>query len=320
MRSGANANLARLAMRSAANASLARLAMRSLSKSGRVPSRDPRWRPCKRQPSGRCHHGAMNDIRVGSRVRAVRLRLGWRQADVAQRCGMSQSAVCRIERGQLDHMTLRSVRLALSALDIDLDLVPRWRGGDLDRLADEAHAMLMGRFARVLEALGWQAQVEVSFSVYGERGSIDLLAWHPATRTLLVVEVKTALTSVEETLRRHDMKVRLAPTIARERFGWNARATGRLLLLPDDSTARRRVARHGLLLGSVYQLRGRAAHAWLRTPAAGAGMLVTPAAGAGILVFLSAMPGTTGRRDPGARRRVRRLRSQPSATTHARGE
>jgi transcriptional regulator with XRE-family HTH domain len=251
----------------------------------------------------------MSDIRIGSKVRAVRLRLGWRQADVAERCGLSQSAVCRIERGHLDRMTLRSIRRALSALEMDLELVPRWRGGDLDRLADEGHATLMGLFGRVLEVLGWQTQAEVSFSVYGERGSIDLLAWHPATRTLLVVEVKTALTSVEEALRRHDVKVRLAPKIARERFGWNPVATSRLLVLPDDSTARRRVARHGLVLDRAYPMRGGAARSWLRSPSAATGLLV----------FLSGMPGRTGSRRAGARRRVRRLRSQRSDTTQARG-
>jgi hypothetical protein len=40
----------------------------------------------------------------------------------------------------------------------------------------------------------------VTFSIYGERGSIDLLAWHSETRTLLVVELKSELTSIEETL------------------------------------------------------------------------------------------------------------------------
>jgi hypothetical protein len=58
----------------------------------------------------------------------------------------------------------------------------------------------------------------VSYSVYGERGSIDLLAWHPAIRTLLVIEVKTEVSSVEAMLRKHDEKVRLAPRVAAERF------------------------------------------------------------------------------------------------------
>ena len=34
---------------------------------------------------------------------------------------------------------------------------------------------------------------EVSFSIYGERGVIDMLLWHPARRALLVVELKTGV-------------------------------------------------------------------------------------------------------------------------------
>ena len=244
----------------------------------------------------------MQDIRVGARVRAVRLRLGWRQTDVADRAGLSQSAVCRVERGQLDHLTLRTLRRVLQALEMDLELVPRWRGGDLDRLADEDHARLAKLIAALLEALGWEVRVEVSFSVYGERGSMDLLAWHPSTRTLLVVEVKTTLTSVEETLRRHDMKVRLAPTVASERFGWSARTAARLLVLPDAMTERRRVGRHDGVFARAYPLRGREARAWLRSPAGAAGLLV----------FLSDIRDRTGRGRVGPRRRVRRRRSQPS--------
>jgi transcriptional regulator with XRE-family HTH domain len=265
---------------------------------------------------------AMNDIRMGSRVRAVRLRLGWRQSDVADRAGVSQSVVCRVEHGQLEHVTLRTLRRVLGALEVDLELVPRWRGGDLDRLADEDHAALVGRTAALLESLGWQVAPEVSFAVYGERGSIDLLAWHPATRTLLVVEVKTAITSVEETLRRHDVKVRLAPAIARERFGWEARSAARLLVLPEASTARRRVARHATVFGRAYPLRGRAARAWLRGPSGAPGTPApspTPTPTPGMLVFLSDMPGGTGSHRLGPRRRVRRPVSQPSTPTDAPG-
>jgi Holliday junction resolvase-like predicted endonuclease len=71
--------------------------------------------------------------------------------------------------------------------------------------------------------------------VYGERGSIDLLAWHEATRTLLVVEVKTEVASIEATLRKHDEKVRLARRVAADRFGWQATVTSRLLVLPRTS-------------------------------------------------------------------------------------
>jgi transcriptional regulator with XRE-family HTH domain len=249
----------------------------------------------------------MNDLRVGSRVRAVRLRLGWRQSDLAGRAGVSQPIVSRVERGSLDRLSLRTLRRVLAALEIDLELVPRWRAGDLDRLADEDHAHLVGLVTALLVALGWEVRAEVSYSVYGERGSIDLLAWHPGSRTLLVVEVKSSLTSVEETLRRHDVKVRLASSIARERFGWDARAVGRLIALPEDMTARRRVARHAAVFDPTYPLRGHAAKAWLRSPVGSSGLIL----------FLSDMPGATTRAGRRPIRRVRRRRSQPSARTNA---
>jgi hypothetical protein len=114
---------------------------------------------------------------------------------------------------------------------------------------------------------GWEVQPEVSYSIYGERGSIDLLAWHPSTCTILVIEIKTELVSVEETLRKHDEKVRLAPRIAAERLGWApVGSVGRVLVLPDLSTPRRRVARHAAALGAAYPTRGSAARAWLREP------------------------------------------------------
>ena len=39
---------------------------------------------------------------------------------------------------------------------------------------------------------------EVSFSIYGERGVIDILAWHPGRRALLIIELKTDIVDVNE--------------------------------------------------------------------------------------------------------------------------
>jgi transcriptional regulator with XRE-family HTH domain len=246
----------------------------------------------------------MDDRHFGGRVRAVRLRLAWRQCDVAAKAGLSRSTVQRIEHGQLDSMALTHVRAVLRALDMDVELLPRWRGGELDRIADEGHAALVGLVADILENCGWTVVAETSFSVYGERGSIDLLAWHPPTRTLLVVEVKTSLNSVEETMRRIDVKVRLAPGVARERFGWEPISVGSLLALPDDSTSRRRVARHDPVLRRAFSIRGREAHAWLRSPVGSAGLLL----------FLSDALGASRIHRVAPRRRVRRGASQPSGS------
>jgi transcriptional regulator with XRE-family HTH domain len=236
----------------------------------------------------------MSDQSIGRSVRALRHRLRWRQEDLGARAGVSQDLVSLVERGRIGHMTVRRLRDVCSAVDAELVMFVRWRAGDLDRLLDEGHATLLARVASLLEGDGWQVVAEATFAIGRESGSIDLLAWHPMTRTLLVVEVKTELTSLEETLRRHDLKVRLAGRIAAERMGWRPGAIGRLLVLPDLSTARRRVGCHDASLSRVYPLRGADCRAWLRRGGAGSGVL-----------FLTPIPGRRVR-GPIARKRVRR--------------
>jgi hypothetical protein len=117
----------------------------------------------------------------------------------------------------------------------------------------------------------------VTYSVFGERGSIDIVGWDKATSTLLVVEVKSELTAVESTLRKHDEKARLAPQVVRNQFSWQPNAVARLLVLPDDRTARRRVERAASVLDRRYPLRGWSLRQWLRTRSgAGDGLLFLP--------------------------------------------
>jgi transcriptional regulator with XRE-family HTH domain len=244
----------------------------------------------------------VSDLRVGRAVRALRHRCRLRQADVGARVGLSQDVVSLVERGRVEDMTVRTLRDVCRSVDADLVLLVRWHGGELDRLLDEGHASLVGAIVSLLEADGWETIAEVTYSEYGERGSIDVIGWHAATRTLLIVEVKTELTAIEETLRRHDAKVRLAPAIAAKRFGWQAASVGRLLVLPDLSTPRRRVARHEAVLGRAYALRGAACRSWLRAPRGGSGLL-----------FVS--PTSHGRGRCGSIRPKRVRRSAPGAPT-----
>src|SRR3954454_3286763 len=185
---------------------------------------------------GRVQTRAMDDLRIGRIGRALRHRLEWRQADLGERVGLSQAQVSLFERGRIDGMPIGTLRRILRGLDAELVLTVRWRGGDLERLLDARHARLGDDLTRLLRPEGWELAPEVSYSVFGERGSIDLLGWHAVTATLLVVEVKSEITSVEATLRKHDEKARLAPRIAEERFGWHAEAVGRLLVMPEHRT------------------------------------------------------------------------------------
>lgn len=171
-----------------------------------------------------------------------------------------------IERGHWSTTSLRTLERVFDVVEADVAVVVRYRGGELDRLLDEGHATTVAELATLVRADGWRVDVEVSFNHYGDRGSIDLLAYHPATRTLLVVEVKTEIASAEETLRRLDVKMRVAPLLAPERFGEHPARVVRLLALRASSANRQRVARLEPLLGPTFPLRGRALSGWLRSP------------------------------------------------------
>jgi transcriptional regulator with XRE-family HTH domain len=244
----------------------------------------------------------MDDQRLGRVLLVLRQRRGWRQIDLALRARVSQSAVSDIERGHVDRYTVHVVRRILAALDASVTLDPIWGGrGDLDRLLDADHARLMQRWADLHRRSGWEVWNEASYSVYGERGRIDQLAFHPTTATLEVAECKTGIWNVQDTLGRLDAKVRLAPRVAAER-GWAVVTVVPALVLMEGTTVRRRLYEHEALF-ACYSLRGRAAFEWVRHPRAPTD---------GLLVFVS-LPGTNhdGLRRAG-QRRVRLPFARPS--------
>jgi hypothetical protein len=159
------------------------------------------------------------------------------------------------------------MRRLFGALDARWEPVISWRGGDLDRLMDARHAHLAGIFVSMLRARAWQVEVEVTYSAFGERGSIDILAWWPPARIALVVEIKSELVSAEATVRKLDEKVRLTiDSIAETRFGERPQAVGRLLVLPGTTTERRRVGRADAVLAAALPNRGTPLRRWLRSP------------------------------------------------------
>lgn len=182
------------------------------------------------------------------------------------RVGVTQDVVSRIERGLLKGISLGRLRSVLAVFGAELVVFVRWRGGDLDRVLDERHASMVEVMVVRTQRAGWIVQPEVSYSTFGERGSIDLLAWRADVGVLLVVEVKTELGSIEETLRKHDAKARLAAEVARQRFDWRPLRVLRLLVLPEHRTARRRVDDHAGTFDRVYPMRGIELRRWLADP------------------------------------------------------
>jgi transcriptional regulator with XRE-family HTH domain len=235
----------------------------------------------------------MDDLGFGLALRRVRLRRDERQADVAERAGISQATYSEIERGNVGGVTIRKLRRACEALEIRLELVARWRGGDLDRLIHGRHAAMTSDLARRLAAPGWDFAPKVSFN--SERGFIDLLGWQSRWRALLVVELKTELVDPQELLGVMDRRLRLARKIGLER-GWEAATISAWVVVADSRMNRRHVAAVRPLLRASFPEDGRAARAWARRP--DRRQLA--------LWFLSDNSPTSGGRHLAPRKRVRR--------------
>lgn len=230
--------------------------------------------------------------------RAIRIRKRLRQVDVALAAKTSQDTVSRLERGLVGGMTIAQIRAIGEAIGVTLDLVPRWRGGELDRLLGARHSALHEAVAARFATLpGWSAVPEVTFSIYGERGAIDVLAWHEPTRTLLVIELKTEIIDVQELIGTLDRKRRLAPRIAAER-GRRPMVVGTWVIVAEGRTNRRRVTTHRTVLRAAMPADGHAMRAWLAAPS-------RPISALSFWPSTDAVGGT-GRLDPVRRVRVAR--------------
>jgi len=210
---------------------------------------------------------AVDDQRLGTALRLVRRRRGWAQAELALRAGCSQGLVSMLERGHLETVSLRALRRVAAVLDIRIDVRARWRAGDLDRLLNARHSELHELVARwfAAELPEWVLAPEVSFAIYGERGVIDILAWHEPSRSLLVIELKTTIADVNELLGTADRKRRLAAQVAGER-GWDPLTVSQWLVVADTRTNRRRVDAHMTVIRNAFPDGTWAMRRWLQRP------------------------------------------------------
>src|SRR3954451_5103560 len=151
----------------------------------------------------------------------------------------SRYVVQQIEAGRAGQLKLDVVRSYFAALGAKAQLGIWWNGAALDRLLDARHARVVDAAATLLPRYGFRVKPEFSFSDYGERGSIDIFGGHDQLRAVFVGEAKSEWGSLEETLRRQDAKVRLAPKLARAAFGWTPVSIASVLVFPNDRTARR---------------------------------------------------------------------------------
>jgi transcriptional regulator with XRE-family HTH domain len=174
--------------------------------------------------------------------RDARTMLDITQAELAAAVGVSRPYIARIEAGRANP-SLDVVERIGSALGLELQLLrrpPALMNGPRQR--DAVHARCSGHVDRRLVSLGWQTRGEVTIVRGRLRGWIDLLAYDPRRRILLVVEIKTWIDDLGSVERQLDWYVREAPAIARE-LGWRPqRVVGWVLALATvdiDETLRR---------------------------------------------------------------------------------
>ena len=242
----------------------------------------------------------MDDQRIGALLRHLRVSRGLRQVDVAILAGVSDSTISRLERGDLVSLSVGALRRVARVLEARLDLSIWSRGGDIERVADRRHAELVESLIRALVEAGWVARPEVSFNLRGERGLVDIVAWHPTARVVLLIEVKTEIVDVGELFGTFDRKQRLGLEIARA-SGFEADRVACALVVADTAVNHRRIAAHAATFGAALPDRGLRFRSFIRRPV---GEL------AALAFWTNSRPRTT-KRKAGGTRRDRRPRSKP---------
>jgi hypothetical protein len=188
------------------------------------------------------------------------------QADLALDAAVPREVVIAIEAGRAGEIGLNRIRQILTALGGRARLSVWYHGALAERLLDERHARIGERSMQLIQRREFVTASEVTYSEFGERGSIDVLAGYEATGAALVGEVKATIGSLEDTNRQLDVKVRLGPKIVKATFGWWPKFVARVLIVPDDRTIRRIIDSHSATMSAVYPARSREFRAWLRSP------------------------------------------------------
>jgi transcriptional regulator with XRE-family HTH domain len=208
----------------------------------------------------------MDDQRIGSGLRAMRIRRRLRQRDLSAAAGVPRGVIALIEHGRLDDVGFGQIRAVARALDARFEGLVRWQGGDLDRLTNRGHAQMHEAMARWFAELdGWLAVPEVSFAHYAERGVIDVMAWHASTGIVLVIELKTAIVDINDLMSTMDRRRRLAWKIAND-LGWSPKLVATWVVVAPGRTNSRALAEHATVLRAKFPGDGRSMRCWLARP------------------------------------------------------
>lgn len=117
-----------------------------------------------------------DDDRLGELFRLLRRQTELTQEALAIATSIPVRDIHKLETGRGGELVLARVRRLFAEVDARARVAVWWQGAAADRLLDERHASIVERSARFFVQRAWETAIELTFSEYGERGSIDIFA------------------------------------------------------------------------------------------------------------------------------------------------
>lgn len=196
-------------------------------------------------------------VHFGVQIRSIRVAVGIGQRAVGARINRSQGYVSLVERGRVAGLSIAEADVIARSLGATLVLgveAPVLLGGARQR--DAAHARCVAYVARRLAAAGWIVRREVAIGTRERPGWIDILAFNPEARVLLVIEVKTDLVDIGGLERQLDWYEREARNRSRD-LGWEPSRIMATALVLATAANDERIRANSISLRQVFPLRWR---------------------------------------------------------------
>jgi transcriptional regulator with XRE-family HTH domain len=180
---------------------------------------------------------------------------------VATEAGIARGYLAAIEAGRANP-SVEVVEAIVRALGVEAHLALRGPITIERHQRDLVHARCIAAIERRLRAGGWHTKHEAEVVLGRSHGWIDVLAFHPGSECLLVVEVKTRIDNIGAAERQIGWYSRAAFEPAR-RLGWRPRRIATWLLVAATTEADRALMANRELLLTAFPMRASAMLAWL---------------------------------------------------------
>ncbi|MEO5965745.1 MAG: helix-turn-helix domain-containing protein [Candidatus Limnocylindrales bacterium] len=199
---------------------------------------------------------------VGRIVRDARVLAGYSQDQLAQRAGVTQARVSRLERGRSADPDLGVVTRILAALGFhgSVEISDRHLD-DRRQQRDPVHAWILGHVARRLARAGWRVETEVPIGPGPPRGWIDVLAIRNDDG--LIGEIKGDIPDIGG-LQRQVGFYRSTAAVAFAGLGWRPRRIGTLVVALDSATVHGQIAANRHVLAVAFPGVPGAMSRWIR--------------------------------------------------------